>query len=99
MPTTNPETVSQSEARESRTRPGNEKSVIVTVTDEMLPSIQRVADDLASRGLRVDRVMPMTGVISGSLSADLSELRGIEGVMSVEEELTAELPPADSDLQ
>jgi hypothetical protein len=77
----------------------NEKSVIVTVTDEMLPSIQRVADDLASRGLRVERVMPMTGVISGSLSADLSELQGIEGVMSVEEERTAELPPADSDLQ
>jgi hypothetical protein len=77
----------------------NEKSVIVTVTDEMLPSIQRVADDLSSRGLKVDRVMPMTGVISGSLSADLSDLDGIEGVMSVEEEATAELPPADSDLQ
>lgn len=77
----------------------NEKSVIVTVSDEMLPSIQRVADDLSSRGLRVDRVLPMTGVISGSLSADLSELRGIEGVMSVEEERTAELPPADSELQ
>ena len=77
----------------------NEKSVIVTVSDEMLPSIQRVADDLAQRGLKVDRVMPMTGVISGSLSADVAELRGIEGVLSVDEELTAELPPADSELQ
>lgn len=77
----------------------NEKSVIVTVTDEAIPSIQRVADDLSSRGLKVDRVMPMTGVISGSLSAELSELHGIDGVMSVEEELSAELPPADSDLQ
>jgi hypothetical protein len=80
--------------------PNNEKkSVIVTVTDEMLPRIQSVADDLSSRGLKVSRVMPMTGVISGSLSADLSDLNDIEGVMSVEEEFTAELPPADSELQ
>lgn len=77
----------------------NERPVIVTVNDQMLPSIQQVADQLASRGLKVDRVLPYSGVISGSYADDLSALNGVDGVLSVEEEASASLPPSDADLQ
>jgi hypothetical protein len=71
-----------------------EKNIIVTVNDERLPEIDKVADDLASRGMKVERVMPGTGVISGSYPQEsLAELGGVDGVLSVEEELSAELPP------
>ena len=74
--------------------------VIVTVSDEMLKNIHRVAGQLAEKGLKVHRVMPVTGVIAGSSAASkMSALRNVEGVTSVEEELVAKLPPADSPVQ
>jgi hypothetical protein len=76
---------------------GPRTPVIVTVTDAMLTKIQNVADKLAAKGMKVERVMPMTGVIAGSsASAKMPALRDVEGVMSVEEELAAVLPPPDS---
>jgi hypothetical protein len=76
------------------------KSIIVTVTDEMLGNIDQVADHLTAKGMKIDQVMPITGVISGSCAATkMHALEKVAGVMSVEEEATAHLPPSDSTLQ
>jgi hypothetical protein len=60
------------------------KRLVVTVSDEKLADIHAVAGELSERGLEVDRVLPVTGVITGSL-----------GSGSVEEEAVTELPPPD----
>ena len=77
-------------------------NVIVVVTDEALPDIKKLAKQLGSKGLKVKEVMPMTGVISGTCPDDeitMAELAAVEGVMSIEKEITTELPPADNMLQ
>ena len=66
------------------------KSVIVTVADDALDEIQGLADRLKGHGMTVKRVMPVTGVISGSVAASkMGALRRVSGVSSVEEELSA----------
>jgi hypothetical protein len=76
------------------------KPVIVTVADDALHNIQTVASQLAARGMKVDRVLPITGVISGSCPADKkAALRNVKGVHSVEDEAQVQLPPPDSDVQ
>ncbi len=74
--------------------------VIITVTDDMLDKIDEVANQLSAKGMKVDRVMPITGVIAGSSAAGkLSALKDVDGVMSVEEEAVAYLPPPNSPIQ
>jgi hypothetical protein len=73
--------------------------VIVTVADDALASIHELAAELAAKGMKVERVLPVTGVISGSYAADLAGLGRVKGVESVEEELRAHLPPAGDKLQ
>ncbi|MEO6196100.1 MAG: hypothetical protein ABIS20_24025 [Thermoanaerobaculia bacterium] len=76
------------------------KSLIVTVNDDALKNIHQLAADLGAKGLKVDRVLPVTGVIAGSYAGSkISELKKVDGVLSVEEELVAELPPPDSSVQ
>jgi hypothetical protein len=76
------------------------KPVIVTVADDALTRIQEVAKQLASKGMKVKRVMPITGVISGLCPSNkASALEKVGGVVSVEEEVVAHLPPPDSSLQ
>lgn len=76
------------------------KSVIVTVSDNALPNIRQLADELGAKGMKVDRVLPVTGVITGSCTASkVPALGKVDGVLSVEEETTARLPPADSPVQ
>ena len=75
--------------------PSKSKSIIVTVADDALENIHELANKLAAKGMQVDRVLPITGVISGSCpSGKVGELENIDGVTSVEEEASAELPPA-----
>ena len=70
------------------------KPIIVTVADDALKNIHELATKLAAKGMQVDRVLPITGIISGSCaSTKFGELENVEGVMSVEEEASAELPP------
>ena len=60
---------------------GSERTtpVIVTVSDERLNDIKEVADQLVARGMRVERVLPVTGVISGSVASfQLAALREVE---------------------
>lgn len=78
----------------------NSKSIIVTVSDDALAKIERVASELGARGMEVERVLPVTGVITGSCTASkIPALGEIDGVTSVEEEASAELPPPDSSVQ
>ena len=66
------------------------KTVIVTVADDSLSEIQSLANRLKGLGMTVKRVMPVTGVISGSVAASkVRTLRGVSGVSGVEEELNA----------
>ena len=66
------------------------RSVIVTVSDHAMGEIQSLANRLKDHGMTVKRVMPVTGVISGSVAlSKLGTLRGVPGVSSVEEELEA----------
>jgi hypothetical protein len=77
--------------------PKKRKPIIVTVADDKLHEIHNVADKLRAKGMKVDRVMPFTGVIAGSSpTASLSALRKVQGVLSVEEEAVATLPPPNA---
>jgi len=80
--------------------PSKAKPVIVTVDDDAMPRIHDVARHLGAAGLKVGQVMPLTGVITGQFSGDeLSALKKVAGVASVELELGVQLPPPDSDVQ
>ncbi len=78
----------------------NMKSVIVTISDEALNDIDNVAKQLKNTGMKVKQVMQATGVITGHTdSSKLADLKKVNGVMSVEEEVISNLPPPDSSLQ
>jgi hypothetical protein len=75
-------------------------SIVVTVTDEALPDIQSVVSRLREKGMSVNQVHPITGVITGMVAPSAKNvLRRVEGVNSVEEELEVKLPPPHSELQ
>jgi hypothetical protein len=67
-----------------------EKSVIVTVTDNALKDIQKLAEKLQEKGMTIKRILPITGVISGSYPFELSDIKEVTGVKAVEEEARAE---------
>jgi hypothetical protein len=74
--------------------------IIVTVADHAIDKIDEVAKQLGAKGMKVERVLPITGVITGSyLESGLSKLKKVEGVASVEPEAIAELPPSGSRVQ
>ena len=59
--------------------------LIVTVDDEHLVQIERVADKLSAAGLNIESILRTGGIITGSVSQELqSKLQAIEGVLSVE---------------
>lgn len=76
------------------------KRVVVTVDDAALSDISKVKRSLTAKGMKVQQVMPITGVIAGScLPAKVASLRTVKGVSSVEAELSVQLPPNDSEVQ
>ena len=75
------------------------KPLVVTVSDEKLADIRGVAEKLAAKGMKIERVMPITGVITGSYSGNVSAMQKVNAVASVEEEKVAYLPPSESRLQ
>ena len=71
-------------------------NLVILVDREKKKGIDAVADNLAKAGLKVDRKMSITGVISGRASADkLESLRKVDGVAELREEKTYSLPPMD----
>lgn len=74
--------------------------VTVTVDDAHLRSIGTVARSLERTGMRVDRVMPAVGVITGSVdSAAESTLCAVPGVASVDRDTSYQLPAPGSGVQ
>lgn len=74
--------------------------VIVTVKDEYIDRIEQVTTDLRVRGLTVNQVMPITGVITGTCAPEsISALEQVEGALRVDKERYAELPPTESSPQ
>lgn len=68
------------------------ESVIVTVNDEGIDRIDEVARHLQEAGLKVDRVLPITGVITGSCPPSAQgPLSAVRGVSAVENEVKAHL--------
>jgi hypothetical protein len=73
-------------------------SVSVTVDDEH--PIEEVAAGLRARGMAVEQVLEGIGVITGSAPDDVrNDLVSVEGVASVDEQLTHQLPPPDAEVQ
>ena len=69
-------------------------SAIVVVSDDGLKEIESLAERLRETGFVVKRVLPITGVISGTCSKlAMQAILEMEGVEGVEEELEAKLPP------
>jgi hypothetical protein len=70
----------------------------VTVADGH--AIEEVAAGLRARGMEVAQVLDGIGVITGSAPDDVRHgLAGVEGVTSVDEQLTYQLPPPDAPVQ
>ncbi|MEG4319927.1 MULTISPECIES: hypothetical protein [unclassified Microcoleus] len=59
--------------------------IIVTVDDQNLSVIQSVVTALESAGMKVDEVLPVTGIITGEVSqSKLEGLKSVKGVANVE---------------
>lgn len=74
----------------------SDKNLLIQVDKASRAEIDRVAEELSRHGLKVQRKLPITGVISGLAAAErVEELRGVKGVSAVREEETISLPPMD----
>lgn len=74
--------------------------ITITIDDTHLGDIDQVARALADHGMEVDRVMPATGFIIGSIETGTEVMyRSIPGVMSVDASREIRLPDPGSDLQ
>lgn len=63
-------------------------------------AVEEVAAALRERGMAVAQVLEGIGVITGSAPDDArSALAAVEGVASVDEQLTHQLPPPDAEIQ
>ena len=59
--------------------------IVVTVDDQNLRVIESVVAGLQSAGMNVDRVLPVTGIITGEVArSKLEQLRSVPGVAGVE---------------
>jgi hypothetical protein len=72
----------------------------VTVDDGHLPAIDEVVARLRARGMDVEQVLEGLGVITGTAPSGARDaLTAVEGVVSVDEQLTHRLPPPDAPVQ
>jgi len=76
------------------------KQVSVTVRDGSLGALDDVVQGLRAHGMQVDQVLGSLGIITGSVPEEsVDAVRGVEGVASVDEQLTHRLPPPDAPVQ
>jgi hypothetical protein len=74
--------------------------VTVTVDDDHRESLDGVVERLRALGMQVEQVLGTLGIITGSAQDDaLVALRGVEGVASVDVQLTHQIPPPDAPIQ
>jgi hypothetical protein len=72
----------------------------VTVDDGHLPALDAVVAQLRAHGMQVEQVLEGLGVVTGSAPSTVRDaLTAVEGVVSVDEQLTHRLPPPDSPVQ
>jgi hypothetical protein len=84
---------------EDQAMAARKKNLVVTVDDAHMPNIHQVAEQLKSRGMKVEEVLEATGMITGSSRKGMSGLRAVPGVVGVEEQPQIQLPPPDSPVQ
>lgn len=59
--------------------------IVVTVDDQHLSDIQSVSTALQSAGMKVENVLPSTGIITGEVAQPkIQELKNLPGVVDVE---------------
>jgi hypothetical protein len=76
------------------------KAVIVTVDDNSIEDLNRVADECKAVGLHVQGALEFLGQITGEIDPqDEDKLRRVRGVLSVDESRDFQLPPPDSETQ
>ncbi|MEO5372925.1 MAG: ketohydroxyglutarate aldolase [Alphaproteobacteria bacterium] len=75
-------------------------NVTVSINDDQLGHIDRVAAAAKACGLEIHQVLETLGIVSGSIDeASLDRLRAVQGVSAVEREQEYQLSPPDSYLQ
>jgi hypothetical protein len=75
-------------------------NVSVLLSDDSLHRINDVVKQVKSKGMSVDRILPQSGVLTGSVEAqDLIGLNNVKGVSGVEQERSFQITPPDSDVQ
>ena len=59
--------------------------VVVTVDDQHLEQIKTVASGLRSAGMKVNKIMPVLGIVGGNVAQEkMPALRSVKGVANVE---------------
>ena len=75
-------------------------SVLISVEDAHVDRIREVAEDLKTHGLTVERVMPITGTVTGSADTSaLTQLERVTGVQAVESSREVGIAPPHSRIQ
>ena len=74
--------------------------ITITVADGHGDRIDEVVARLEAAGVQVQRVLEAIGVIVATVDPERRHALGeIEGVASIEQDRTVQLPPPDSDVQ
>ena len=74
--------------------------VVVTVDEKHLSRLSAIASQLESVGLMNAQIMAGIGVITGQATKDsMSGLKGIEGILTVEQSGQVQIAPPDSSIQ
>ena len=72
------------------------KPYIVVISDEGLEDINRIAAQMAKIGFSVNRVLPISGIVSGQCTVEIAkEVVNLDGVDAVEEEAVARIDPPE----
>jgi hypothetical protein len=75
--------------------------VNITVDDRHLDALDEVAERLRGKGMRVGRMLPTVGSITGTIDdpALIGDLLAVEGVLTAEPARTVGIPPPDAPVQ
>jgi hypothetical protein len=75
-------------------------AVVVSVSDDHVHRIGDLTERLRASGLRVERVLETLGTVTGLIPrSKIADIERLDGVSSVEQERTIQLPPPDSPVQ
>jgi nitrate reductase NapAB chaperone NapD len=76
------------------------RSILVSIDDQYLPEMSQMVHRLEQAGLEVEQTLGELGVVSGTAEAEnISALRDLDGVASVDAEREVVLPPPDAPIQ